>query len=788
MTESQADAVRHVDGPLLILAGAGSGKTRVVTCRIAHLIGSGVPPSHILGLTFTNKAADEMRMRLAGMVATDGVWIGTFHRFGSYLLRSHAQLVGLSENFSIFDTADSLRALKSTVDGSDLTVIRYTPAQIAREISNAKSQLIGPDEYARRAGRPLESVVAEIYPLYQQRLLASNAVDFDDLLLFTAKLLYDNPDLRGQLDDRYRYVMVDEYQDTNLAQYRIVRALSVDHPNIAVTGDPDQCIYGWRGANVRNILEFERDYPKAATVVLERNYRSTPEILRAANSLISHNTQRKPKSLFTETAAGHPVRLVNYGDAEEESQEIVRRIAGFIRASKYEPREVAILYRTNALSRNFEHALRDEGIPYQIVNGVEFYKRREVKDLLGYLHLVNNPRNDIAFLRVVNVPARGIGRKTLQRVEDFARNHGLSMLATVESDEFLDSLARRTAKVLGKFRADFEPIRSAATLPVEEVVGLVLSATGYAEQFSHSSTEEDEQRLANIHELVTAARQYDARHPAGPGLDGFLEHASLVNDTDAWESDSNKVTLMTLHSAKGLEFPLVFIVAVEHGILPHQRSSEDLMSLEEERRLLFVGITRAQQELQLSWSTYRDLHGSRRRAIPSDFLRNLPLKEIEMIGLEFRERSSDERSSDLRRDSSRTGSSMAREEDSPVHLTDEYSHEAPEGDDFCQDIPSQDEIAASDEAPSSAEPRPPIVLTAADMFEGAEAGGGQANSHSPDAFSLGMVVNHPDYGPGKLVALSGEGAKRMGTVQFFSGAKSRRFRLAHSPLRPLASP
>ena len=768
LTEAQATAVRHMDGPLLILAGAGSGKTRVVTCRMAHLILSGIPSANLLGLTFTNKAADEMRQRLASMVPLDDIWLSTFHRFCSRLLRHHAALVGLSENFSIFDTQDSLHALKSAVEGSDSTIIHYTPAQIARAISNAKNDLLGPDEYASRARSPLSTVTAEIYPLYQQRLLSSNAVDFDDLLLYTAKLLYENPELRQQLDDRFRYVLVDEYQDTNLAQYRIVRALSVDHPNLAVTGDPDQSIYGWRGANVRNILDFEKDYPDASTVTLEQNYRSTPNILQIANEVISHNVHRKPKSLYTDTPAGNLVRMVNYATNQEEAQQIAAGIAGLIRSDKYRAKDAAILYRTNALSRNLEHALRDEGIPYQIVNGVEFYKRKEIKDVLGYLQLANNPQNDIAFLRVINTPARGIGRKTLQRIEEFSRSNHCPMLAAIESEELLQSFSSRPGKALRQFVADFAAIRVAATSLVEELVGLVLSTTGYADQYKNSDTEEDGQRLANIQELLTAARQYDERNPDATGLDGFLEQTALVNDTDDWEVEADKATLMTLHSAKGMEFPLIFIVAVEHGILPHERSRDDLMSLEEERRLLFVGITRAQRELQISYVTHRDYRGKVRRAIPSEFLAEMPVHDMELLTSE----------PTSHRRQSESWDSRANNEWENNEVFADYIQDDPR--------PSQ-EVTESSRRPDLPNP---VLTTAAEMLDdhGPSAAGRRAEPISPDLFELGMLVNHPDYGPGKMIALSGSSDKRTATVQFLNPPQTKKFRLAHSLLRPIASP
>src|SRR6188768_71877 len=424
LTEAQLAAVMHVDGPLLILAGPGSGKTRVVTHRVAHLLHQGISGKQILALTFTNKAADEMKARLARLVPLPTVWMGTFHRFCARLLRIHGSLVGLSENYSIYDMDDSRRMMAEAILDEGVDLSHTTPEAISHAISWAKNNLMGPEEYVPRRGHVVGGIVQRVYPAYQRRLLAANAVDFDDLLLHVAKLLKENPEVRRRLDERYRYILVDEYQDTNLAQYAIVRALSIDHPNLAVTGDPDQSIYGWRGANLSNILEFEKDFPSVKVVRLEQNYRSTKAILRVADELIRHNVRRKQKDLFTDNAEGQPVRLTAYPTQRDEADDIAARIALGIRKANRRPRDFAIFYRTNALSRQLEHALRDHVIPYQIVNGLEFYQRKEIKDVLAYLHLVNNPRSDVAFLRIINVPARKIGKASVGRLSDYARMKG----------------------------------------------------------------------------------------------------------------------------------------------------------------------------------------------------------------------------------------------------------------------------------------------------------------------------------------------------------------------------
>ncbi|MCH5373058.1 MAG: UvrD-helicase domain-containing protein, partial [Planctomycetes bacterium] len=421
LTPAQREAAEHIDGPLLILAGPGSGKTRVVTHRVANLLQHGIPPYQILALTFTNKAAGEMRQRIETLTNQRGVWVGTFHSFCARLLRRYAPMVGLQENYSIYDTDDSRRVLKAVLAESALEITHTTPEAIAQAISWAKNRLIMPDQYTPRHGNPTGAIVQHLYPEYQQRLIAANAVDFDDLLLHVATLLRDNPELRRYLDDRYRYILVDEYQDTNVAQYAIVRALSIDHSNLAVTGDPDQSIYGWRGANLSNILDFEKDFDDVRVVRLEQNFRSTPNILRVADQLISYNERRKPKKLYTENAEGTPVRLVVYPTGRDEADAIAARIAEEIDSGRRKAGDFAVFYRINALSRSLEHAMRSLGIPYQIVNGLEFYQRKEIKDVLAYLQLLNNPRNDFALLRIINTPTRGIGKKSVERLMNHSR-------------------------------------------------------------------------------------------------------------------------------------------------------------------------------------------------------------------------------------------------------------------------------------------------------------------------------------------------------------------------------
>ncbi len=793
LTEAQRAAVEHIDGPLLILAGPGSGKTRVVTQRIAHLLESGIPAHQIVGLTFTNKAADEMRTRVDMLAGQSRVWLGTFHRFCSRLLRRYANHVGLEENFSIYDTDDSLKLLKRTIEQMDQPPTHFMPNQIRDAISWAKNNLITPDKYEPRRGHALGSVVKRVYPEYQARLAVANAVDFDDLLLHVATLLRDNPELRAELDARYRYILVDEYQDTNLVQYAIARALSIDHANLAVTGDPDQSIFGWRGANINNILDFQRDYPNVKVVRLEQNYRSSKRILRLADALIVHNQQRKDKKLFTENDEGAPVRLTHYETHRDEAQRIADEIAEAIATGRRRPSDFAIFYRINALSRAFEFALRERGIPFQLVKGLEFYQRKEIKDVMSYLHLINNPRDDIALMRVINTPTRGIGKKTIMGLTEHATRYGLTMLGAAKETGLIDSLGNRAKTAVGRFITIVDHLAQSADAPVEEIVGRVLSESGYHKSLQDSGLAEDEDRLANIEELLTVAREFDERHADEEHqLETFLEETSLVNDTDAWADETDCVTLMTMHAAKGLEFPVVYIVATEEGLLPHERSREDPDQLEEERRLLFVGITRAEEELQLSLATHREFRGQRRRTVPSSFLMELPREELEVTEPTDNWLEDDEFFSGWDEDDDEHDEYAEHEEDEAEHVHDdtESEHEW-----------NQTENLVEGEIVSGAKPDPhdsidqSLVTTASEMREKRRLGKVAEDEDetdaatlpkiSPEAFHVGMAVVHPEYGLGKVAALSGSPSQRTATVNFVT-AGERKFRLQHSPLRPAA--
>lgn len=777
LTDAQREAVTHCEGPLIILAGPGSGKTRVVTHRVAWLLKQGVPGRQILALTFTNKAAEEMSHRIQRLADDPSVWVGTFHRFCARLLRKYAPLVGLQENYTIYDVDDSVRALREAIGRLKLDVDHFPPNALAKAISWAKNQLIAPNEYQPRPGHALAGVVQDVYPAYQNQLAASNAADFDDLLFHVAAILRDNPEVRAGLDGRYRFILLDEYQDTNLAQYAIARALSIDYPNLAVTGDPDQSIYGWRGANLNNVLEFERDYPEVHVVRLERNYRSTQRILRVAADLIAYNVRRKEKGLFTENGPGAPVRLVTYATQKAEADGIAAHIATAIRSGCRRPRDFAVFYRINALSRALEFALRELGVPYQMVNGLEFFQRKEIKDVLAYLHLLNNPRDEVALLRVINVPPRGIGKTTIGRLSDHAARHGLPLLESARCAAQIPTIARRPASLLSQFVALFDRLAAAVEGPVEEVLGLVLSETGYQRQLRESEDEEDQQRLANIEELLTVARDFDERRGDAGQLEAFLEETCLVNDTDAWETEADRVTLMTLHASKGLEFPVVFLTAVEEGLLPHERSREHPEQIEEERRLMFVGITRAQQELQLSLARYRDFRGQRKLTIPSSFLMELPRGEMEV---------------------ELAGNVTSAKRPATAVAGGEYDDSLPPPDTaggrFTDiDFPTVDRQIGPEEDWHEPEVRQrdvprrdshPIRLTTA----AALANGGQAAPPvEANAFRQGLWVLHATHGLGQIIAISGSDDHRAATVAFQSSAGRQRVLVADGSLQPVGA-
>ena len=634
LNPAQREAVVTTEGPLLVVAGAGSGKTRVLTYRVAHLINAcGVKPNEILAITFTNKAAGEMRERLENLLGPVArtIWILTFHAACGRILRREVQRLGYRSNFTIYDQADQVRLTKQVLEELEKDPKRFVPRGIHAQISAAKNQLVTPAEYAERVASFYDQTVAETYDLYQRRLFASNAVDFDDLLMLTVQVLERFPEARERWQKAFRYVLVDEYQDTNHAQYRLLQLLAEKHRNVCAVGDPDQSIYAFRGADIRNILEFERDFGETKTVALEQNYRSTNTILQAANAVIAHNRERKPKNLWSELGEGEPVRALEVEDEHAEARFVAAEIAALVEEG-FSGSEVAVFYRTNAQSRVLEDVLVRQGIAYQVIGGPRFYERAEIKDLVAYLQVLDNPFDAAALLRIANRPRRGIGDASMNRLRAYADGHGMSLFESLAYPEEA-GIGAAPLKNVSALRTVLVSLQAAAQdLPVPELIEAVLARSGYAEALEAERTIEAQGRLENLHELVGVGREY-LQQAQEPSLSGFLQEISLYSDQDAIRGEQSLVTLMTLHNAKGLEFRAVFMLGMEEGIFPHARSIEE-QGLEEERRLAYVGMTRAQERLVLTHASARSLYGSRSYNLPSRFLDELPETHVERSRLQ----------------------------------------------------------------------------------------------------------------------------------------------------------
>ena len=636
LSEPQREAVAHTDGPLLILAGPGSGKTRVVTRRAAHLASTVTAARHILAITFTNKAAREMRERIEPLGVADGVMVCTFHALSARLLRDYHERAGIARNFTIFDRDDCRKVLKQAIQECDLSADNWTPARVERDISQAKSDMLTAEAFADTGLDWRGEAIARIYAGYEQLLCKMDGMDFDDLLMRVAMLLECDADLCVELEDRYRYVLIDEYQDTNAAQYKISRLLTQRRKNICATGDPDQSIYGWRGANIENILSFEQDYPDAKVVLLEQNYRSTKRILSAADKLITRNVNRKQKTLWAQSDEGFVVRVFECENDKEEANMIAEDIALQLAAGRSRS-ESAVFYRVNSLSRVIEEALLKRGIAYQMARGVEFYARKEIKDVLAYLRVLVNPADEVSLRRVINVPPRGIGEATVKRLAGRAEVADQSIHDVLTSGDDLTALGRSAGKVRA-FTELLRELHSVLERPASEALQFVISHSGLRAFYAERG-DSDDAPIRNIDELVSAASEYECENPGATILD-WLEHTALICDVDTLRGDSGAVTLMTLHAAKGLEFPVVYIVGLEDGMLPFKRQEDDDLDVEEERRLLFVGMTRAKQRLTLSHARYRMLRGVTQRTVRSPFLDELPYDEIEWgeVGIESPQR------------------------------------------------------------------------------------------------------------------------------------------------------
>ena len=744
LTSDQQRAVEHIQGPLLVLAGPGSGKTRVITRRIRHLLDSGISAANVLAITFTNKAAREMGQRVLKLAPDSNVEVSTFHSFCARLLRRYGNAVGLEPNFTILDQTDQRQLIRQILLESDFDPTTYKPSAVLSKISRLKNDMLTPEQFSmhldERVGQPLDMIVSQVFPKYVKRLLDTNCADFDDLLTHVVHMLQDNPELSQTLDRRYKYILVDEYQDTNAAQYRIVAMMSQEHPNLCVTGDPDQSIYGWRGARIDNILRFEAEFSGTSVVRLNQNFRSTPQILSAADSLIGHNRRRKPRTLTTDNSTGPEVELLRLTDQDAEADFIAGDIAAKVQNEGRSYDDFAIFYRVNALSRQFELAFGRHHVPFQLSSGYAFYQRAEIKDLVAYLRLIENPSDETAFLRVINTPPRGIGEKTQQKLLRTSQEFGCSPIEAARNVDRL-SIKGAALKSVRRFVKMIDDLAESDTSEVTELLQRIIEVTGYVSDWLSPENEVDQQRISNVQELVNAARQYELHtdDESDVSLAGFLESCALVNDGDNLEQQSGNVTLMTLHAAKGLEFPVAYIVGIETGLLPHERSlseGDSFRSIEEERRLLFVGMTRAKEELYLTETQTRMHRGNTRSTIRSPFLDEIEPQVRDLTG-------------------GQTVSDPVRS--AKEKLREQLRNRSPDA---------------------------PLITTAADLLNGTMKPAEIPSAEIPGGFEVGMLVRHPRYGRGTVTAIAGMSRRRTVTVKF-NNDRIETFVANKSPLQPL---
>ena len=627
LNKEQQQAVQHTEGPLLILAGAGSGKTKVLTVRIAHLLAQGVNPYEILAITFTNKAAKEMKSRVEGLVGdvANRIWLSTFHSFCAKFLRFEIDsFLGYNSNFTIYDTSDSQAVIKAALKALNLDDKYYPVGAMIAAISDAKNKLLFASDFRKQARDFYQQKVADVYEYYERELRKNNALDFDDLLLVAVKLLQSNATVLDKYSHRFRYVMIDEYQDTNHAQYLLAKLLASHWKNIAVVGDADQSIYAWRGADIQNILDFEKDYPNCTSIKLEQNYRSTKIILDAANAVIDNNEGRPEKNLWTDKIEGAKIQHFTAQSEHEEAAFIGDTIAKKHDIHDVPYGDMAILYRTNAQSRVLEEALIKRALPYTMVGGTKFYDRKEIKDVLAYLRVLYNPFDDLSLLRIINVPKRSIGATTVAKLQDYAREKGTSLFMTLTQLHLIDSIKGKTKEKLEEFGIlIFTLVSEMEDKTVLDILESILDRTGYLAQLEESTDPQDQARAENIGELLSVAKDFQDTNPTGT-VEDFLEQVALVNDVDSFELEESKVTLMTLHAAKGLEFPIVFLGGLEEGLFPHSRTLMNPEEIEEERRLAYVGITRAEKELYISNATTRTVFGRTSSYLPSRFIDEIP--------------------------------------------------------------------------------------------------------------------------------------------------------------------
>ena len=741
LNDIQAEAVLHTEGPVLIVAGAGSGKTRALTHRVAYLIRElRVNPGAILSITFTNKASREMADRVEGLVGgrvAKGMWILTFHSTCARILRREHNHLGIPSSFTIYDDGDTERLIAGVLKDLDLDPKRFPPKAMASAIGRAKDQVMDADQYARSADNFYEETIARVYSEYERRKHAAGALDFDDLITQTVQLFKLHPEVLEHYQERFRYILVDEYQDTNRAQYQLVNMLASRYRNVCVVGDADQGVYSWRGATIKNILDFERDYPDAAVFLMEQNYRSTQNILGIANALIEHNVHRKPKSLWTEAGNGELAVLYRAEDEHDEAFFVIDEIERLRQSEGFRYGDVAVFYRTNAQSRVIEDVLMRVGAPYRVFGGVRFYQRKEIKDVLGYLRLLLNPQDVISFRRVVNMPKRGIGDATVSAVESFAREEGISVIDAAHRVDEIATLAARAKGAVAGFVQVMDALQGhlddgAGPPRMVEFAG---QESGYLAELEEDRTVEAQGRIENLQEMAGVAAEIVAREP-DTDLAGFLEQVSLVGEQDEYDEEESVITLMTLHIAKGLEFPVVFMVGMEDGIFPHYRSMTDAAALEEERRLAYVGITRAQRRLYLCHAWSRTLFGQTQYNPASRFLAELPEHLLELKEHESRSRP--------RRDGRPPARTKAERSYSVVGLPGTSG--------------------ATDVEPGWSAPRPAGV-----------------SKREPVGISAGDTVIHERWGEGVVTTVSGIGDDAEATISF-SDVGEKRVLLAYAPL------
>lgn len=734
LTPSQRDAVTTVEGPLLVVAGAGSGKTRVITRRVAYLASMGVPPWKILAITFTNKAADEMRGRIEQMMDIHGSWIMTFHSLCARMLRQFNELLGFQHPFTIYDETDSIHAVKAALRELHMTDSKIKPKSFRSIISSYKNQMVTPLELEGHAKNPKEFEAAKVYKAYASILQTNNALDFDDLLLRTAQLFESNEQFRTYWQNKFQFILIDEYQDTNRPQYIIARQIAAVHKNICATGDPDQSIYGWRGADINNILDFQKDYPDAKVVKLEENFRSTKKILAAAAGVIKQNRERIAHELYTNNEDGDRVKVVGSMSDINEGDAIVDEIRECASAG-HKPGEMAIFYRTHAQSRVIEDSLRDAGIPYQILDAVEFYNRKEIKDVIAYLRTIENPADGVSLLRIINEPRRGIGERSMEEVIAYAAQNGISPGEAIHRVDDIPSIKPGTAAKIKAFAEMMERLRALPRRPVAELVKAVIEATLFIQTLQKSGTEEDIARAQNVGELVNAAASFDNDYPES-ALQQFLERVSLISDTDKIQGGDGAVLMMTLHSAKGLEFNCVYIAGVQEGLLPHENSYGSRHQTEEERRLFYVGITRAKKRLHLHWSMERMTFGQIVMGAPSRFLSEIPESAKETAGL--------------------AGHRYTSEAFAPAFVPPQR-YERPEK-------PERPKLPA--------EEGERVIEYDSDVVQ-----------YGESELRPRMKVRHPRFGAGVIVEISGSGASATAIVNF--GGKRRHLMLQYANLTPI---